>query len=122
MDRNIRKGRHIPWSCKFAHQALAGTQIGNYPTTGNTLQDVLGIPCNQVAVVDDVLFARLKLLCVSIGTYSAGKYTHVFSDDSTQAAHPKDSDTGHLVDKEAFARKHGFAEPLSLVILYDTCG
>lgn len=38
--------RHIPWTYKLTHQALTGAQIANYSTTGNTLQDVFGIPCN----------------------------------------------------------------------------
>lgn len=114
-----RRG-HIPWTSKLAHQALVGAQIANYATTGNTLQDVLGIPCNQVAVIDDVLFAWLELICVRIGTYSTGRWTHIFPDDGTQAADPKDTDARHFADEETFARKHGFAESLSLVILYDT--
>jgi hypothetical protein len=57
---------YIPWTCELADQALAGAQIGDYPTTRNTLQDVLGVPRNQVAVVNDVLLTLLKLFWVSV--------------------------------------------------------
>jgi hypothetical protein len=53
---------YLPWACEFADQALASAQIGDYPTTRNTLQDVLGIPSNQMAVVDDVLLTLLQLV------------------------------------------------------------
>lgn len=56
----------IPGSCELADQAFAGAEVGDYATTSDTLQNVLGIPRNQVSIVDDVLLAHLKLFLVSV--------------------------------------------------------
>lgn len=46
---------------EFADQSFARAQVTENPTTGNTLQDIIAIPCYEMAVVDDVLLARLEL-------------------------------------------------------------
>jgi hypothetical protein len=66
----VCRGGYIPWACELANQALARAQIGDYPATRNTLKDVLGVPCNQVAIVDDVLLTLLKLFWVSTSSFT----------------------------------------------------
>lgn len=84
---------YIPRACEFADQALTGTQIGDYPATCNTLQDVLGVPRNQVAIVDDVLLTLLKLFWVSItsSVVMMTRQAHIFADNGSQAADPHDA-------------------------------
>lgn len=42
-------------------QAFAGGQVGDQSAARRTLEDVLAIPRNEMAVVDNISFARLKL-------------------------------------------------------------
>ena len=81
----------IPGSCELADQAFAGAEVGDYATTSDTLQNVLGIPRNQVSIVDDVLLAHLKLFLVSVEDRDEHRRTHVFADDGSQAADPHDT-------------------------------
>ena len=46
---------------KFAHKTFAGSQIADNAARRNPLERVLAVPRNEVAVVDDVLFAFAEL-------------------------------------------------------------
>lgn len=46
--------------------------------------------------------------------------THVFANDGAQTLDPQDASPAKLADEEAFAREHGFAEALRLVVLDHT--
>ena len=48
------------WPCKATNQAFAALHARHTATAG-LLNGVLAVPCHQMAVVDDVLFALLKL-------------------------------------------------------------
>lgn len=50
----------------------------------------------------------------------AGRNTHVFADDGTQARDPEQTSTAHMVDEEPFAAEHGFTESLGLIVLDDS--
>ncbi len=48
-------------TCKLAHQSLAGADVADDATTCYPLEDVLAVPGDEMAVVDDVLLTFSKL-------------------------------------------------------------
>lgn len=68
-------------TCELAHQALAGAEIADDAAARNTLEDILAVPGDEVAVVDDVFFAFAELASLSAflaihGRVEDGKYSH----------------------------------------------
>ena len=43
--------------------------------------------------------------------------THILANDGTQTLNPQDASTAEFADEETFAREHGLAETLRLVVL-----
>jgi hypothetical protein len=53
--------KHSSRTHKLAHKTFAGSQIADNAARRNPLERVLAVPRNEVAVVDDVLFAFAEL-------------------------------------------------------------
>jgi hypothetical protein len=131
MRSSIHSHRHriaslhenCPRPRKLAHQAFASSQVADDAARRDTLERVLTVPRDEVAVVDDVFlaFAELKDTDISFALYSmlgtATNNTHIFPNDGAQALDPKNAISTEFADKQAFAGEHGFAETLRLVIL-----
>jgi hypothetical protein len=48
-------------TCEFTNETLAGAHVADDSTAGDALHDVAAVPGDQVAVVNDVLFAFTEL-------------------------------------------------------------
>lgn len=59
---------HSTRSREFADEAFRSGYIRDDASGSDALHNVLCVPSHEVAVVDDVLFARLELLPVSLWT------------------------------------------------------
>jgi hypothetical protein len=69
---------HSAWTGKFADKTLARCCAGDDTSRSGTLQYVLAIPCNKVAIVDDILLAFHKLETpVSHGLESGSNCLHL---------------------------------------------
>jgi hypothetical protein len=51
---------------KFAHKTFAGSQIADNAARRNPLERVLAVPRDEMAVVDDVLFAFAELIDIEV--------------------------------------------------------
>lgn len=51
-----------PWSRELANQAFSGCYTGHNPPGGDALKNILCIPRNEMAVIDNVSLALLELL------------------------------------------------------------
>lgn len=91
---------------KLAHETFTRSEASDDAAASDTLHDVLEVPGDEVAVVDDVLLA--------VG--------EVLADDGAEARDPEQADAGDLVNPEALSRKHGLAEALALVVALDALG
>lgn len=56
-----RLDEHRPWPGEFAHQALPRREARDDAARSDPLHHVLGIPGDQVAIVDNVLFSIIEL-------------------------------------------------------------
>lgn len=52
---------HVTHTSKLANKTFAGTHVADDTAACNTFQDVLAIPCHQMAVINDVFLALAKL-------------------------------------------------------------
>lgn len=50
---------HCSRASELAYQTFARADAGDYTTTRNTLHDILTVPGDEVAVIDNVLLLRL---------------------------------------------------------------
>lgn len=51
----------IPRTSKLADQTFASTQIRDDATACDTLENVFAVPCDKMAIVNDVLFTFMEL-------------------------------------------------------------
>jgi hypothetical protein len=58
--------KHSSRTHKLAHKAFAGSQIADNAARRNPLERVLAVPRDEMAVVDDVLFAFAKLIDIDV--------------------------------------------------------
>jgi len=56
-----RLHKHSARTSKLANQALTRADPRDDAATGSTLKDIITIPSDQMAVINDILFALLKL-------------------------------------------------------------
>ena len=59
---------------KLAHKAFAGSQIADNAARRNPLERVLAVPRDEVAVVDDVLFAFAELIRYASQLWSSSEF------------------------------------------------
>lgn len=57
---------HCAWSGELANQALTSAQIANDATTGDSFENVVAVPRDEVAVVDDILLLLSQLKNISL--------------------------------------------------------
>lgn len=100
---------------ELADEALGGRHVGDDAARRDALENVLAVPSDQVAVVDNVPLALLQLeragvscqhysssLSLSLSTSMLVREgvllfaTHVFSDDCAQARYPQQPDAADL--------------------------
>ena len=115
---------HEPRASEAANQALARLETAHC-STACLLNSVIAAPGDEMAVVHDVLLAKLEL-CTSkqTGASLTGElgWTYGESVHRTEARKPNDSLTRDTVDKEVLPGKQGLAEALSLGLLADVGG
>ena len=58
--------KHSSRSHKLAHKPFAGSQIADNAARRNPLERVLAVPRDEMAVVDDILFAFAELAIVVV--------------------------------------------------------
>jgi hypothetical protein len=49
------------WARELANKTLSGSKTGNDAARGNAFHDVLGIPCDKVTVIDQILLPMRQL-------------------------------------------------------------
>lgn len=116
--------KHRSWTGELAYKPLARCNTGYDAARCYTLQNVLGVPGNQVTVIYDILFSLDHLHAVVSsqihhGVVHGGVGTHVFADDSAKAPDPQDARPANLSNPKPFATEHGFPNALSLIVLDD---
>ncbi len=106
---------------ELAYETLTGRHARYDSTRCNALEDVLTVPGDEVAVVDDVALAfyQLRILLAGLSLKGDERETHVFSDDSPKTAEPQNPLSPKPIHKHALPRKHGLTKPLILKLLTD---
>lgn len=61
-----------PGTGKFAHEPFSGCHTGNNTPRGDALKDVLRIPRNEMAVIDNISLAFLELLLCQHASHDGG--------------------------------------------------
>lgn len=110
---------------ELASKTFAGTETRHDTARGNTSHFIIAVPCNKVAVVNNVHLVLNKLegnVCQSrLGVFgSEGAY--IFLDNRAKALHPQQPRACDVIDKETFSREETFDKTLRFVLMVHTAG
>jgi hypothetical protein len=109
-----------PRTGELADETFAGADSADDASRRHALHDVLAIPRDKMAIVDDIAFALNQLPMQSAKRASPpakSSQTYVFLDNCSKAGVPQQPIPGDLIHEKAFAAKHHLAETLALVLL-----